>query len=581
MSNQYILRRISPQSTDSFHLDSRMLLIGNAPDNDIVIDDKKTGQCTVKISIIETEYVIERIGNAKVLLNGRKVGKSRLHTGDRIEIGSHVFLFDKIDSQPSSRISDSDLLSKIYRIVNNVGKERDLNRLLNNLISTLAEITGGTEIFIFILDHQHNPQVFVSNCSGTSNERFSDTIVQKVLALGEGLCIPHALADPDFKTTGSIIDLQLQSVVCAPIKVADRLMGLIYVGSRTASVSFTLQDLEILNLYATIAGMLIKHVEYISQQSSTLHKLTANITQESIIAESKVMQEVLDSVSAIAASDITVLLSGETGTGKSRIAQIIHQKSNRATKPFMVLNCSAIRGELLESELFGHKKGSFTGAHEDHQGLLAAADGGTVFLDEIGEMEPQLQAKLLRSLETSLIRPIGATREIAVNVRFICATNRDLPQMVADGHFRADLFYRINQFLIEIPPLRKRGNDLLLLAYAFLENYKIQYPAKDIFDFHPDTIRFISNYNWPGNIRELSNMIHGAILRSKSPLVSITPPDQNSSPVIQNFEAATRAYQKELLQHAIELTNGNKEDAARILGLSRSTFYRYQSQLGL
>lgn len=558
-----------------------MILIGNGPDNDIIIKDEIIGQCAAKICLSKTDYLIESLSSVRIFLNGHKIHRSRLSLGDRVEIGSHIFIFDRIDYSAKPENNESDLLQKIYHLVNNIGKERDLNQLLNNLIAALSELTGGTEIFIFILDHLSKPHVFVSNCNGSSEERFSDTIVQKVLSQRDGLYIPNALADPAFKTTGSIIDLQLQSVVCTPIKVAGRILGLIYVGSRTAAVSFSQEDLNVLNLYATIAGMLINHVDYISQQNNTLLKLTANTTPESIIYDSKVMQEVLDSVSSIATSDITVLLTGETGTGKSRIAQIIHQKSCRANKPFMVLNCSAIRGELLESELFGHKKGSFTGAHDDHKGLLTAADGGTVFLDEIGEMEPQLQAKLLRTLENAMIRPVGSNQEIAVNVRFICATNRDLPQMVANGTFRTDLFYRINQFTIEIPPLRKRGNDILLLAYAFLEKYKIQYPAKDIFDFHPDAIRYLTNYQWPGNIRELSNAIHGAVLRSKGPLVSLTPPVQSMPLKIQNFETATKDFQKELLQRAIECTGGNKEEAARNLGLSRSTFYRYQSQLGL
>jgi transcriptional regulator with GAF, ATPase, and Fis domain len=447
-------------------------------------------------------------------------------------------------------------------------------------MSILAEITGGTEVFIFKLDHDKKPSLFVTTCKGSSEELFSDTIIQAVLERGEGICIPNALSDPSYNHAHSIADLKLQSVICAPIAIAGKTIGLIYVGCRKAMHSFCEEDLTVLNLYATIAAMLINHVEYISHQSDALSKLTQSHEFEGIIYNSKVMQDLVTMLSSIASSDITVLLEGETGTGKSKFAQVIHQYSKRSQMPFVVVNCSALRGELLESELFGHKKGSFTGAISDHNGLFSAAHGGTIFLDEIGELELSLQAKLLRTLETGTIRPIGSTSEIDVDTRVICATNRNLTAMMTESCFRSDLYYRINQFSIEIPPLRKRGEDIILLAYFFLEKYKIQYPERDIFDFHPDTQRYIETYDWPGNIRELSNAIHRAVLTSKSPLVQFST-NSNKEHQFLNFETSVKTFQKDLIVRTIESCGGNKEDAARKLGLSRSTFYRYLSQFDL
>jgi Nif-specific regulatory protein len=326
--------------------------------------------------------------------------------------------------------------------------------------------------------------------------------------------------------------------------------------------------------------MLINHIDYITEQQTTIDRFISTMTDDGIIATSPSMQKVLATVEAIAGADITVLLNGETGTGKNRIAELIHSRSQRSSKPFVIVNCSAVRGELLESELFGHKKGSFTGASNDHDGLFAAAGGGTLLLDEIGELELPLQAKLLRTLETGMIRPIGTTREICVNVRVLCATNRDLTLMVRENLFRADLYYRINQFPITVPPLRERGEDIELLAHLFFNRFKAAYPEKEVVAFHPDALHFIRTHRWPGNIRELSNTIHRAILMTDDRLIRFAPPETAELPAT-DFDTAIRRFQKNLLQKALLAANGNRETAAKNIGLSRSTFYRYLSQLNI
>ena len=577
-AQEYLLKQVTSKESAPLSLCGRMVLIGSCEECDIRLDDSTIPDIAAKLEPQGTTYFIEPVGKSQVLVNGRKCRLTPLSPGDRIQIGSHIFTFEKSSTiRTVAQSTDSDLLQRVYKLIEAIGIERNLSTLLQNLISTLTEITGGSEVFLFKLDHNNKPGIFLSTSSGSSEERFSDTIVQQVLSAGTGICIPNALSDPSCKGAQSISDLKLLSVICSPIKVTGKMLGLIYVGSRTAGVSFCKQDLDYLNLYATIAGMLIQHVDYITQQNDSFLRLGGTYLKEGVIAESKIMQNVLASVHSVAASDISILLEGETGTGKSKFAHLIHQKSNRSGKPFVVVNCSALRGELLESELFGHKKGSFTGAIDDHDGLFAAAQGGTIFLDEIGELELPLQAKLLRTLETSTVRPLGSTKEIHIDVRVLCATNRNLAQMIKDNLFRSDLFYRINQFSIEIPPLRKRDDDLLLLAYYFLNVYKAQYPNREIFDFHPNAIRYIQHHPWPGNIRELSNSIHRAVLTSKSPLIRFEMHGEKA--VTLDFEEATKRFQKELIQKAIDFSVGNKDEAARRLGMSRSTLYRYLTQL--
>jgi transcriptional regulator with GAF, ATPase, and Fis domain len=578
---RHLLRHYVNADSSSIELDGRLLLIGSSSENDIVINDPSVIDAAAKIEACSDGYTLEPIQKEKIRLNGKKVKRALLSPGDRIEIGDHILVYDVLKEAVATACAPLDpFFATLYKMAELVGKERDLQKLLTGLMQLLMGLLNGSDAFIFKLDQEGKPQVFVTTGSGSPDERFSDTVVQTVLKDKKAILIANALADPSFSHSHSIADLKLVSVACAPITIAGSTIGVIYVGSRKAGVSFSNDDLTKLSVYASIAGMLINHVDYIGRQNRAIIKLTGIGSEKGIIAESKAMQDVLQSINTLAGSDITVLLEGPTGGGKNLLAELIHEKSRRAARPFLVVNCSSLRGELLESELFGHKKGSFTGAVEEHAGLFAAARGGTLMLDEIGELDAPIQAKLLRVLESGTIRPLGSTQETAVDVRVICATNRSLADMVKAGAFRSDLYYRINQFGIKVPALADRGEDVELLAYFFLEKFKAHYPARDIIDFHPETLRYIKRYEWPGNIRELSNTIHRAVLSSEGPLLTLPVALAAEDPAL-DFEAATQRFQKELIGKAIKRAGGNKEEAARLLGLSRSTFFRYQSAMGI
>lgn len=579
----HLLRCYSDGHSTCTLLGQRMVLIGSSPENDIVVKDASLDGVAAKIEPLPSGgHTILAVRKGAVRLNGTKTSKATLALGDRIEIGAMVMSYDAApaDGEPDALFPAGSSLGALNGFIETVGTERDLQKLLVRLMEILLKLLDGSDAFIFKLDAEGKPQLFVSTGNDVLDERFSDTVVQKVLKDKKGLCIPHALSDPSFSMSRSIADLKLASVVCAPVMIAGTIIGIIYVGSRKIAVSFSEKELSVLSVYAAIAGMLINHVEYIGQQVKTIKKLTGT-ADDGFIAGSKAMQAVVAAINSLAPSDIVVLLEGPTGSGKNHVAELIHKKSRRSARPFLVVNCSSLRGELLESELFGHKKGSFTGAVSDQTGLFTAASGGTLLLDEIGELDSIIQAKLLRVLESGAVRPLGATSETAVDVRVICATNRDLAGMVQSGAFRRDLYYRINQFSIRIPALSDREEDIVLLAYLFLEKYKARYPARAIVDFHPSALRFIQNYDWPGNIRELSNAIHRAMLSCEGPLLTIEGPSAalSSDPAF-DFEAATQQFQKELIMKAVKHAGGNKEEAAKLLGLSRSTFFRYQSLSG-
>lgn len=578
-----LLKHVLNNETRDIPLTGKTFHIGRLGENDIVLSNTRSPDIAAELTYIGEELHIAALQSGFIKVNGKKCKSSALLPGDRIEIDTDIFIIDRTDGTTKLSIrtgsKTENILDKFTHFAEIIGKERDLNKLLNTIIDILLETIGGNDAFILKLNSEGKPQLFASSNVYSSEDHFSDTIVQQALKQGKGIFIRNALDNPELAASRSIADLQLTSVLCSPIKVADKVIGVIYLGAKKRSLSYKESDLKILNTYAVIAGTLINHVEYISQQRDAIKRLTEFKTpHEGIIAESKAMQDIIESVDSIADSDIGILLEGETGTGKDLIAKLIHKKGSRSGKQMIVINCSSIQKDLQESELFGHVRGSFTGAVSDRQGLFTAANGGTLFLDEIGDMDISLQAKFLRALETGKIRPVGSAYEDDVDVRVICATNKDLEEMVENRTFRKDLYFRINQFRYTLPPLRNRGEDCIHLAYYFLEKYKAEYPNRKIVDFHPSAIEFIRSYSWPGNVRELATLVHKIVLSSQTPLGMIddTPAETKQS---LNFEEATKEFQKELIAKALKNTGGNKEKAARKLGLGRSTLFRHISAM--
>jgi two-component system response regulator HydG len=296
-----------------------------------------------------------------------------------------------------------------------------------------------------------------------------------------------------------------------------------------------------------------------------------------IVGKDPKMQAIYKLIEDIAPTDTTVLIQGDSGTGKELVAVAIHQSSLRNHHPFVVINCSAYPATLLESELFGHEKGAFTGAVRRKAGRFEQADGGTVFLDEIGEIPPSAQIKLLRVIQTQKFERIGGEQTLAVNVRIIAATNKDLLQEVKDGHFREDLYYRLNVIPIQLPPLSKRRNDIPLQARYFMQRFAAE-QGKDINEFSPEAMRRLLDYSWPGNVRELENSIEHAVVLAKGNRIEIS--DLPSALHYASFPAKTGSQgtilenEAKLLKEALDECGWNKKQAARRLGISRNTLYR-------
>jgi len=309
-----------------------------------------------------------------------------------------------------------------------------------------------------------------------------------------------------------------------------------------------------------------------------------------IIGKSPQIQAVKELILKVAPTPTTVLLRGETGTGKEMVARAIHQASHLRDKPFVTVNCTALTPSLMESELFGYKKGAFTGAEQDRKGLLEEADGGTVFLDEIGDMNLELQAKLLRFLQTGEIRPVGSSKTIFVNVRIIAATNRELEKAIENKQFRSDLFYRFNTFTIFIPPLRDRITDVPYLAYHFLTKAEAKL-NKRVKQIAGEALQLLSGYRWPGNVRELENVIERAVILTTGDTIlpehlPLSMKDSEEKPENGSDFKAVKSkvlekYEKHTLLKYIDQANGNISQASRLSGIPRRTFYRLMKKYGL
>ncbi|MDX2187605.1 MAG: PEP-CTERM-box response regulator transcription factor [Opitutaceae bacterium] len=325
------------------------------------------------------------------------------------------------------------------------------------------------------------------------------------------------------------------------------------------------------------------HVSYLESEYHRLQSAAAAADFEGMLGSSPAMTKAFETIRKVAPSDAPVLVLGESGTGKEMAARAIHQRSNRSDGPFIAINCSAIPENLLESELFGHEKGSFTGAHAMRKGRIESAEGGTLFLDEIGDVPLPIQVKLLRFLQEKTLERIGGRQQIEVDTRVVAATNVDLQKAMAEGRFREDLFYRLAVVRFTLPPLRERDEDIRLVAQSFLNRFSAD-AGKEGLSFSPDAIRALHQHSWPGNVRELQNRVRRAVIMSESnrltadDLELVAPPKAGTGTTLKE---AREALEREMVQAALRKHNWKIAPAATDLGISRPTFYELMDKLGI
>ncbi|HSP81748.1 MAG TPA: sigma-54-dependent Fis family transcriptional regulator, partial [Myxococcaceae bacterium] len=462
-----------------------------------------------------------------------------------------------------------------------------LDELLESLLDEAIEVTRADKSFL-ILHEDGELRVRVARNLSRENledamERVSDSIIEKVVRTRKPLILSDALDDPEFKSSKSVVNLKLLSVMCVPLVRAGELFGVLYVGNDRLVNRFEPKSLDMLTIFAAQALLLIQNallVNDLKLDNTALRKRLEDQRYGEIVGACPGMRDVYRRVDKIAPTDISVLITGETGTGKELIAREIHRRSPRSKGPFITINCGAIPENLLESELFGHVRGAFTGAVTTKAGRFQAAIGGTLFLDEIGEMPLQLQVKLLRALQEKVVYKVGDHRGEPVDIRVVTATNRVLEDEVRKGTFREDLYYRLNVVTLKLPPLRERGEDLFALGKYFLQKYAQEFSSKAK-GFSPSATVAMKKYGWPGNIRELENRLKKAVVLADKPLLGPDDMDlrpENLEPALPLAEARER-WQKQYIQEIYERNNRNKTKTAKDLGVDPRTIFRHFEKL--
>ena len=416
----------------------------------------------------------------------------------------------------------------------------------------------------------------------------SRTVVDKVMNEGVALLSNDILTSETLSTAESLIADQITSLMCAPLILFEKIVGVIYLDTHDQTVRFDEGHLQLLAGIAGIAAVSLENarqMEWLEGENSRLRSTLA--IEHNMVGESPAMGEIYRFIERVAPTNSAVLICGESGTGKELAAHAIHVNSPRAIKPFVVINCAALAETLLESELFGHERGAFTGAIAQKKGKLEVAHGGTVFLDEIGELAPPLQSRLLRFLQDHKIERLGSTRSIELDVRVVAATNRNLDEAIAKGIFRADLYHRLNVMKVTMPPVRERRADIPLLASYFTAKYS-NACKRTVNGIAAAARALLQSYEWPGNVRELENAIERAIVLGSADVIE--PDDlperilesaySGKLPMAKYYEAIKQA-KRDLILNALEQANGNYTEAANALGVHPNNLHRLIRTLDL
>ena len=479
-------------------------------------------------------------------------------------------------------------MQTLYEISMALSASLNLNESINKIFSILDSKMGMSRGTLTLLNKLTN-EISIEIAHGLADEAkkrgkymVGEGITGKVIEKGDPAVIPLIGKEPLFlNKTRSRGDIKRNDIsfICVPIKIGNEIIGAISVDKLFANNIAPTEDVRLLAIIASMIAQAVKLKRLIEEEKEKLISENIKLKEElrekynitNIIGNSSVMHNIYENIIQVAPSNTTVLIRGESGTGKELVAHAVHYNSPRAQKPFIKINCATIPENLIESELFGHEKGAFTGANEQKKGKFEAAHGGTIFLDEIGELSTQLQVKLLRILQEREFERVGGITSVKVNVRVIAATNRDLEKEISEHRFREDLYYRLNVFPIYMPPLRERKTDVLLLAEYFLARYAEENDRK-INRISTLAIDLLSSYHWPGNVRELQNCMERAVLLCNSDTIQAPhlPPTLQRIDTVENRDTLSLSqqvenFEKELIIDALQKSRGNKIKATAYL----------------
>ncbi len=629
-----------------FDTELDVVRVGRGPDNDLVLGDRLVSAEHARIVSSVDGFVIEDLGstNGTWVLRGNEqhvLGEGRrafaLLPGDRVLLGGvegegselRVAFSLETDTlqvallRPLSELAAGAtlgagddrlqlLVQALREVVSHEGVSDVVSGIADAALLLVPRATHATVVLRKDAENEHAGHAVgfvpvVTRVRGPAGPRAPETpvrvtrsIVRKVIA--ERAAVLAADAPSETFSSESLLGASIRSTIGVPLWKDDDILGVLQLDNRDAPAMFEARDVDALGALAVSASLAIANAELIQRLSLARAELKkenqylrgrerARSGEVQIIGESKAMSELLRQLDKVVDTRVSVLIEGETGTGKELIASSVHYRSKRKDKLFVAQNCAAFPENLLESELFGHKRGAFTGATDEKKGLFEIADGGTLFLDELGEMPLALQAKVLRALQEGEIRPVGATQSKQVNVRIVAATNRNLEAEVKAGRFREDLYYRLKVFPIRVPPLRERRDDIAPLAKFFLARYTVEM-GKSVPGFAQETLEIMTAYDFPGNVRELENEVQRLVIQADDGSY-LTP--ELLSPRVRQIESVLLSagaakgslremvdqVERHILIEALREHGNNKTAAAKTLGITREGLHKKLKQLGI
>ena len=628
--NPRLLAISGPLKDSTFALPSGEIHIGRDPSNLLSINDLSLSRRHCALSRDDEGYKIRDLDSRNgTSVNGVAVKEARLRHGDQISVGDSIFLLllqDDGEESPEGRVEYEDSLTQataqlqpqdvlylqsdrilkelpassrvarnlnaLLRVSRIVHSLRDLQELQGQILNLIFEVVPAEQGAILLNDKgdERFASVFARHRIAKSvlPVRISRTIARQVMQEGLAILGADVPASDRLANVESLVDCQVRSLLCVPLTMFQKVTGCIYLDTCDAASRFDEDHLQLVAAIAGTSAVALENARRMHWLEQENLRLSAEISLDhNLVGESPRMKEVYQFLARVAPTDSNVLLQGESGTGKELAARAIHRNSPRSAKSFIAINCAAIPEGLLESELFGHERGAFTGAVAQKKGRLELANGGVVFLDEIGELAPALQVKLLRVLQEREFERVGGMRPIAVDIRLIAASNQDLAEAVKAGRFRKDLFYRLNVLSLVMPPLRERREDIAMLANYFVSK-AIKKCHTRIKRLSPETQECLVNYDWPGNVRELENAIERALVLSASDVIQ---PEDLPESILEkalspgaegaNYHNQVKALKKQLILNALEETKRNYTEAAHLLGVHVNYLHRLIRNLDL
>ena len=618
------LKVVTPDGQESFDLRGEAITIGRARDNNLILRDARASRYHARLEQGEKGWCVKDTGSQNgTFVNGRQMKECSLGPGDVVQIGGTRIMLERKNATatPSAAATGCDIqvigeaafedgpqletLLHLQSVARAMNSELNLEALLNLVIDSGIQMSGAERGFLILMGKGQTEfrvaRNFEQEVVSAPEFAVSWSIATQVSTTGQSVLCVNAAEDDRFGGRDSVLALGLRSVMCVPFKLRQRVLGVLYVDNRLHKGTFSRTDFRVLQTLADQGAVALENARLYQEaieQKGVLERAMAQsntdadrVTQvaspadnamDSMIGSSAAMEDLMKLIRKVASSDLAVLVRGESGTGKELVARAIHENSNRSRRAFLAENCCAIPETLLESEMFGYRKGAFTGANTDKPGLFEAASNGTLFLDEIGDLPKPLQSKLLRVLQEGEVRPVGAKKPVEVNVRLITATHADLEELIADGDFREDLYYRFRVVEVEVPPLRDRIEDLPLLCDHFLQQYAAanRRAPRTLTSDALDTLR---GYRWPGNVRELQNEMRNLstlgdgpieasdISRSIADDVNMLVGDESS---FRDLGELVESVETREISKALRRAGGNKTRAAKVLGISRFALQR-------